>query len=268
MTCPVCGAELRAVANDRPTITTCSSCGVGVTFPPPRRDVTSDGLFEEGSYAGTRLARRNQWMSEAAQRMDWVGRFLTSGVILEIGCATGELLRVATDRGWECHGIETSGWAARVAAEFVPEAEIFHGGLSAWLADPPEVEVDAVALFHVLEHVHEPAKLLAQVHRAMRPGALLFIELPNWGSSDARRDQADWHLALVEDHVAHYTLGSLRSLLRHTGFRVVEFSEETWRMYDSPRTWLRRRAKDLVRGRFFPSRDLLRVVAQRPQREF
>lgn len=264
MHCPVCRTPIDAASDGTRTVASCSQCGSGVTVPPPDRDVTSDGLFEEGSYAGGRLDRRAQWIYEARQRMDWIAEHLASGTLLEIGPATGEFLKTAGDLGLVAYGVETSAWAAQQAAEFAPAADIHTGYLSDWLQSHPGLKVDAVAAFHVLEHVPDPAGFLNEIRTVLVPGGLLFLEVPNWGSADAQRDRASWELALVDDHVVHFTRKSLSGLLTRQEFDPIAVAEETWQLYDPRKVWMRRRLSWLKRGQLTPSRDLLRVIAQCP----
>ena len=259
--CPVCSAVV-ASRSDRQVIAWCGGCGTGVTLPPPGRDVSSDELFTEGSYAGQRLARRDQWRREADLRLEWVAGHLPSGSVLELGPATGEFCAAAQAAGYDVVGVETSRWAAEQAAELTDRVE--HGDLASWRRQHPDARFDAVVLFHTLEHVSEPVDLLDSLAALLRPGGLLFLEVPNGGSRDARALNADWPLALLEDHLFHYTARSLPTLLAKSGLTTVRVTEHTFRAYDGPRTWARRRARWLKHGSFAASRDLLRAVAAAP----
>jgi|APMI01.1.fsa_nt_gi ubiquinone/menaquinone biosynthesis C-methylase UbiE len=41
-----------------------------------------------------------------------------------------------------------------------------------------DASVDVVALMHVLEHVVDPQQVFAEISRVMRPGGLLFVDVP------------------------------------------------------------------------------------------
>lgn len=265
MVCPVCHAPLNVDTPSSRTVVSCPVCGSGVTVPPPDRDVTSAGLFEDGSYGGTRLARRDQWLREATARMDWISSRCPAGVLLELGSATGELLRVAEDRGWKACGVETSVWAASEASKFVSTADVYAGFLSDWINDHPEMDIDVVAAFHVLEHVPDPGALVREIVSVLRPGGLVFIEVPNWESALARRAGLAWSFAAPNEHYCHFTPGSLTGLLRRCGLEIVTVRVATTKAYDpAPEWWRRKRLRQVARGHLLRSKDLLQVVARRP----
>lgn len=257
--CPCCAGPVLVDGPPVPRIAVCTACGTGVSVPPPSRDVASDGLFEEGSYAGLRLERRAQWDREAQDRLQWVLAHRSAGDLLEVGAATGEFVAAAERAGFRCVGLETSGWAAEQAQHVTDR--VVHADLATWRRVDPSRAFDAIVLFHTLEHVDSPAELLTQLRDVARPGAHLVIEVPNGGSRAARRDGPSWDMALMEDHVNHFTANGLRLLLASSGFEVFEARALSWRRYWAPRPWVRRRLKQLRRGAVAPSRDLLRVVA-------
>ncbi len=236
---------------------TCAGCGVGLTLPEPSRDIASAGLFEE-QYGGQRLAARPQWLKEAVVRLDWVQRYIRSGLLLDVGCATGELPFAAAQRDFEAVGAEPSAWAAdearKLGIEVVAEIEDWHRA-------QPERPVDALTLFHVLEHVHAPRTLLRTIATLMDPAGVLFIEVPNYSSSDARRDPVAWTGPAIEDHVVHYTPNALARLLTEVGYEVLEVTPLPTVVYDTPEMWSWRCRRWLAEGAIAPSENLLRVAA-------
>lgn len=58
---------------------------------------------------------------------------------------------------------------------------------------------DAVFYHHVIEHVDDPAKSLAEIHRVLRPGGWLFVGTPNrhrLASAVGAHRQTDWESTL------------------------------------------------------------------------
>jgi len=70
---------------------------------------------------------------------------------------------------------------------------------------------DHVLLTQVLEHIPEPAKVLAELHRVMKPGATLWLTAPFFYTEHER----------PYDYF-RYTRYGLRYLLKQAGFRVRE----------------------------------------------
>jgi SAM-dependent methyltransferase len=236
----------------------CGACGVPTTVPPPTRDVFSDGIFFEGTYRGERLAKSDQWLREAALRLQWIMRHVARGSLLEIGSATGEFASVAEQAGFDVTGIEASPWAAHAASRLTPS--VVQVDLVDYLAVRPARTYDVIAFFHTLEHVHDPRGFLAPLVNALAGDGRMFLEVPN-GSARDLADGARWVHSSVTEHVVHYRKQDLESLLASLGLRVVEAAAFTMREFDSPFVWALRRARWVTKGRLSPSEDVLRVVA-------
>lgn len=258
--CPVCGGEERLNSEDLIRIIDCPSCGTGITWPPPSRDVDGDGIFVE-TYGGSRLSRRPQWLREAQARLAWLEMYVADGVLLEIGSATGEFVREATVRGFEAFGLETSRWAAREAQRFGARVET--ANMDEWRRRHHGQLVDAVAMFHVLEHVPDPSEMLQSVREVLQSDGLLFIEVPNWASPAARHHREQWRHASVDDHYHHFTEKSISQLVGNAGFEVIDVVQATWKMYDSADEWRRRRNEWIRDGIPIANPELLRLVARR-----
>lgn len=260
--CPIClGSEL---ADSQPgsfarRILDCSTCGSGVTWPPPRRELEGPGIWEH-VYGGARLAKRSQWTLEAAKRLDYTLLHAPDGVLLEVGAGTGEFVDAASKAGFDAYGVEVSEWAAERAQEL--GARVLAGFLTDWSRKYAGYRADVVAMWHVLEHIPNPHHFLQEVRGVLRPGGVLVGEVPNFGSCDARRLRELWHHSSLEDHVVHYTRASLKRLLEDAGFEVSEVTPVSERIYASKLQWQGLRRERLVAGTGPPSFDLLRVVAR------
>ncbi len=151
------------------------------------------------------------------------------GRILDIGAGRGEMLRVAKRRGWAATGLEPSPNFAAFARKY-SGAEV----IEAQMEDRPfdENSFDAVTLGAVLEHVFNPVELLKEVNRVLRPGGVFWLDVPNeagmfyrMGNAYMRLRGRDWVVNLSPTfppyHVFGFTPGSLRRLLKLTGFKML-----------------------------------------------
>jgi SAM-dependent methyltransferase len=91
----------------------------------------------------------------------------------------------------------------------IEQAEIEHGSL------------DAVSLWHVLEHVDRPAAALARIADWLAPGGGLLLGVPNLGSWQAHLGAARWFHLDVPRHRTHFTVAGVTSLLTRAGFAPV-----------------------------------------------
>jgi SAM-dependent methyltransferase len=84
--------------------------------------------------------------------------------------------------------------------------------------------VDAVIMSHSLEHIPDPVAALARVRRALRPGGLLVITLPNFACWQRKRFGSTWFHLDLPRHRTHFTSRSLGLALSNAGFVNVSLS--------------------------------------------
>jgi SAM-dependent methyltransferase len=77
-------------------------------------------------------------------------------------------------------------------------------------------------MFHVIEHVDDPAALVARIHDWLSPGGILAVETPNLESLDARLfHRTYWGGYHIPRHWNLFTPGSVARLLRQSGLEVL-----------------------------------------------
>jgi SAM-dependent methyltransferase len=69
-----------------------------------------------------------------------------------------------------------------------------------------------------LEHEAEPARVLRALHRALAPGGIAVVKVPNFGSWNRRVTGGRWCGVRLPDHVNYFTPASLRRMADATGF--------------------------------------------------
>lgn len=142
--------------------------------------------------------------------------------ILDLGAGDGALVKFFEDRGY------TAG-----AADFYPPADWLypeipyrnldlHGGsltaanLRSILGSAP----DAVTLRHVLEHLHEPRKVLQAVHEAGTEW--IYIVVPNCDSPFARAFGESWYYWDPPRHLHFFNRATLSALCARSGYTVEQ----------------------------------------------
>lgn len=139
-------------------------------------------FFSPGSIAGTaELYRQLQQFDWYYQANKWeyhvAGELLGAGErVLELGCGSGEFLKVAGQAGCEAVGLELNPKAVETATSQGLNAQAIdlmdyrcdHGG-----------EADVVCSFQVMEHVPCPRELIEAQLDCLRPGGRLIISVPN-----------------------------------------------------------------------------------------
>jgi 2-polyprenyl-3-methyl-5-hydroxy-6-metoxy-1,4-benzoquinol methylase len=98
------------------------------------------------------------------------------GKLLDVGCGNGARLARLRSLGWEVCGQDIDPQAVAYAIETF--------GISAYLGHLedirfPEASFDYITLNHVVEHSHDPVRLLKECRRLLKKGGLLVIVTPN-----------------------------------------------------------------------------------------
>jgi SAM-dependent methyltransferase len=143
--------------------------------------------------------------------------------VLDIGCSRGLFLRAMQELGYVAVGTELPGFAfpadgssvnfLHAAAERLPFAD---------------ATFDVVSLWHVLEHTTDPAAVLRAVGRVLKPGGLLSLAVPNFGSWQARTFGRHWFHLDLPRHLYHFRPGTLGRLVQAQGIEVMEVRTQSW----------------------------------------
>lgn len=153
----------------------------------------------------------------AAERLADLRRFIGHGRLLEIGCATGEMLLAAAGASFNVTGIEADAGNYRVAS--ARGLKCFNGTLQT--ARFSEASFDVAALYHVIEHVPSPRAELHELRRVVKPGGWLVLETPNIATPWVRLLGARWR-QFIPDHIFFFTPPTLTRLCEEQGFAVRE----------------------------------------------
>lgn len=162
-------------------------------------------------------AHEQPWRALMAQeRLADLRRFITYGRLLEVGCATGELLAAASP-AFEVIGVEAD--AQTSAGARTRGLQCLTGTL--FDANLPAAHFDAAALYHVIEHLPSPVAAVRELHRIVKPGGWLVLEAPNIETFWFRLLGPRWR-QFIPDHLFFFTPMTLTDLCEKQGFAVRE----------------------------------------------
>ncbi len=194
----------------------CRNCGL--TYTNPRiREERSDDLYNLEYYHFSDASWTNDHLDSFRRELVRMGQFTKGRKLLEIGCGGGKFLRCADELGWEVEGQEISTVCAdHIRSEYgfpVTTRRVEEMGATGRT-------FDAVAMFHVLEHVFRPIEFLSACRALLSEEGILVIGVPNTGSPDLLLDgellRRNLHLPY---HNYHFTERTLMAFLRKAGFR-------------------------------------------------
>jgi SAM-dependent methyltransferase len=219
----------------------CGSCGL--TFENPRpvaadiagfysKPMQYDGWIRE-SGARDRLWRRR--LAKMAPRR-------RPGSLLDIGTGIGQFLHLAKGSFTTVTGTEVSESAIEIARGKYG-LEVMRGEVET--LDFAGRTFDNITLFHVLEHVGSPRRVLEKCRALLNPNGVIFIAVPNdIASIGAVKRRLERRLpgaartgrsviglprltldgTMDEVHLSHFTAGVLMGFLSGAGFEVLESS--------------------------------------------
>ena len=141
---------------------------------------------------------------------------LSSGRLLEIGCATGDFLHAA-HASFQVTGVEADETACAMTQ--ARGFDCFHGTIFA--ANFPAESFDVVTLYHVIEHVPSPTRVLQEIHRVLRPKGIVVIETPNIETIWYRLLRERWR-QFIPDHKFFFTPATLERSCAENSFITVE----------------------------------------------
>lgn len=188
----------------------CVRCGSAVTAgEPPGPDAHAAGMYAARPPRAARVVAALQRLAARLPRRMLATAAIEPGArVLDAGAGRGRLVEALRASGYAAEGIDASPRAPGVGRAAIEEHE--------------DSGLDAVVLWHVLEHVTDPAGALAAVRRWLRPGGVLLVGVPNVASVQAAVGGDSWFHLDAPRHRTHFSAAGLCALLARAGFDVRE----------------------------------------------
>jgi SAM-dependent methyltransferase len=193
----------------------CLSCGLVFDGQPPGEHQILDNyrqdLYSPSSYY-QETTREDRWTFRRRLRL-LKGFHPARGRLLDIGCATGTLMEVARDLGWQVTGIDPNPKAlteARRRGLTVHQTEV-----ERMVGSLPGEKFDCIVMSEVLEHLLDPVGALAMVQRLLAPGGHVMVSTPNTDSLLCRLFQLK-----PAEHLFLFNRDNLRTLFERSGFGI------------------------------------------------
>lgn len=237
ITCDLCGSEKSCILHDKTDllklpppfkIVRCVNCGL--VYQNPRMTENEYESYYDSNYYNSwdHLKIVKQKGKEYENKYNLIERYLRrKGKLLDIGCGTGDFLKIGKDRGWEVCGIELSKWAADYGRRnFNLDIRNINLEEVVWLW---RLEFDVVTLNHVLEHLTSPSGAIEMISEILREEGLILVEVPNEfeqlmfvvAGELGRKWMYNRHNGPIIHHTFFFTKESLIKMLEKSGFQIL-----------------------------------------------
>jgi 2-polyprenyl-3-methyl-5-hydroxy-6-metoxy-1,4-benzoquinol methylase len=222
----------------------CEICGFKHINPVPS-DTEIDSFYKKTYFNQIREGKKGMNLkhflegeNEANSEMQWLKSTSYSDVneilshlideksrnLCDVGCGSGFFLKYMSNLGWNSIGIEPSENADYESQNL----RIFNTTLDVFISQYKEYNhfFDAVTLFGVLEHATNPSGMIDSVKQLLKPGGILFVNVPNDFSvlqlaANKSLNIEPWWPS-IPDHINYFSMDSLKKFLESTGFSTIE----------------------------------------------
>lgn len=215
------------------SIVRCTRCELAYVNPRPKLEgihrYYPDDFF---SYQMEVLAPENASLrrrlvsylanSSASQRVEAVQKLLpltAQSEVLDVGCGkAGFLYALNNEVGCKVSGLDFDAGSVTYCREKL-DLDVRQGG--AGEIEGLGREFDLVTMWHFLEHDFDPAGALKSIHKVLRDGQYLLLEVPNVACAENALFGSKSYLYDVPRHLYHFSPVTITRMLEGAGF-VVE----------------------------------------------
>ena len=224
--CPLCGAPgaqgQRLFEKLGMKIVKCPVCGLTYSRNVLREDFDRQLYIDSASQSSYQDLKRNEAYA-ALERVKCryivqrLGDFHARPArLLDIGPGNGRLLEAAAASGWDTLGIEANAQFALACRERgVPVLEGFFPDVL-----PQDKRFEAIALLDVIEHLHEPLRLLRTAASRLSSAGVLVVQAPNVDSLLVQLE-GPRNTNFCHGHWSHFNLSTLQELGRRAGLEPL-----------------------------------------------
>ncbi len=151
--------------------------------------------------------------------------------ILEIGCATGHLLSLLREQGYEnVQGVDPSPGCVKAAWEVYRIPVRVH---TVFNIPDPDKSFDVLLLLGVMEHIRDLDRAIDKIRALLAPRGRVYLAVPDAARFEGNQDAPFQEFS--EGHLNFFSLTSLATLMQTRGFQflsggrfLLEYSRGTW----------------------------------------
>lgn len=182
--------------------------------------------------------RRRLWLLPRLNPAALMARHATPGTVVDVGAGNGHYLTQLAEQ-FTPVGIEISSQAAALGQEKLRSRGGYFVNQDACsgLKALPAASASGVMMRSFLEHDSTPRETLQAAFQALKPGGILVLKVPNYGSWNRHIMGARWCGFRFPEHVNYFTPETLQRMVTAEGFSVRHFGPRL-RLPTSDNMWM------------------------------
>lgn len=233
--CPLCNSDdfnvefdredLNAKIPGRYCVVRCNVCDHMFLNPRPTTYSIKNQLYtddyDQYQSGNSKLGLKNLLQSYGLhKRYKLITKHVSSGRILDVGCASGEFLKYMKKFSeWSLVGLEPISQAANISRDKL-DIEIINNTLDEHNFN--EEKFDVVTFWHVFEHVEDPIKTLHIVEKILNHEGIIVLTLPIMNSIDHWIFGKYWIGFELPRHLHFFSKEKMLELLSCSGYEFLE----------------------------------------------
>lgn len=225
--CPVCNCKdsKQEFSIDQFIIHQCSECDCKYVINPPGKKYLENYYNREEWFNGGEPGGYRDYDEQTAGSLEMIQKVFAEFdsdrtlSILDVGCGYGSHLQLASERGWQCFGVEPSDHARSVAQQRLNGKAMIVKSINELI---PHC-FDLILMLDVIEHVSSPEEVLYPLFNigAIQEKSQLILTTPNAGSRQAVSDPVHWPYHHPPSHLTYYSEKSILKLLKKLRFSHI-----------------------------------------------
>jgi len=229
MDCSICQStqvEIKFNLTKEHQVLCCLNCGVEFLFPQLNdeelKKLYSENYYQAWGIKGTEENDVTKEMKIATfqLRLNLIRQFVTTGKILDVGCATGYFLEAAKTNGFDPYGVEFSEYSATIAKKKLGDKNVFCGTLEQ--CDFENKFFEVIAMSDLIEHVRIPAQTLSKAATLLKDDGVIMIMTPDTKTVSNNLMGKRWtHYKL--EHFFYFSHSSICYVAAQCGLSVVHY---------------------------------------------
>jgi len=195
----------------------CNSCGLIFLENPPSGEI-KDKMFSGDPY-GKKIKSDEEEIKNRLGILKYAEKYAkrNSGKLLDAGCAKGYLVAAAKQKNWNSFGIDFRKKYADYGNN-VLDVKIYQRELLEVLENLDH-KFDIIILWHTLEHVPYPKKLIEKLKEKLSPDGIITIQVPDY--EKLKKSIVGIH------HISYFSPDSLKNLTKICDLELLSYDYDS-----------------------------------------